>query len=57
MTKLDNELLTPSEVAGLLKVTSRHVLNLVRDEKLDAVAISPRVIRIKRASVEKLIKG
>ncbi len=48
-------LYTPAEVARLLRVSPRTVLNWIRDERLVAIKLSPRVYRITAAALVKLL--
>ena len=51
----DLELYTPNEVAKVLGVSYDTILNLVKKGKLKSIRIGPRLIRIKKSSVEELI--
>jgi len=51
----DLELYTPNEVAKVLGVSYDTILNLVKKGKLKAIRIGPRLIRIKKTSVEELL--
>lgn len=46
-------LYTPAEVARLLRVHPRTILNWVHDQRLDAIRLSERVYRIPRAALVK----
>tara|TARA_R100000656_G_C3905005_1_gene119610 strand:+ start:131 stop:331 length:201 start_codon:yes stop_codon:yes gene_type:complete len=48
-------LYTPSEVAKVLGVSYDTILSLCRKGKLKSIRIGPRLIRIKKSSVEELI--
>lgn len=48
-------LYTPAEVARLLRVSSRTVLNWIREGRLVAIKVSPRVYRITVAALVKLL--
>jgi excisionase family DNA binding protein len=48
-------LYTPNEVAKVLGVSYDTILNLVKKGKLKSIRIGPRLIRIKKSSVEELI--
>jgi len=55
MTENDEEeLLTPREVAALLKVAKRTVDHWRRQGKLKAVVFSPQCIRYRRSDVKSL---
>lgn len=41
-----NELLTPEEVAELLKIDVRTVYQYIKDKKINAVKLSRKIIRI-----------
>ena len=51
----DLELYTPNEVAKVLGVSYDTILNLVKKGKLKSIRIGPRLIRIKKSSVEELL--
>lgn len=48
-------LYTPAEVARLLRVHPRTILNWVREGRLSAIRLSPRVYRIPRAAMVKYL--
>lgn len=48
-------LYTPAEVARLLRVSPRTVLNWIRTERLDAIRLSPRVYRVMVGALVKLL--
>ena len=48
-------LYTPNEVAKVLGVSYDTILNLVKKGKLKSIRIGPRLIRIKKSSVEELL--
>ncbi|MBI2774284.1 MAG: helix-turn-helix domain-containing protein [Chloroflexi bacterium] len=48
-------LYTPAEVARLLRVSPRTVLNWIRAERLVAIKVSPRVYRITVAALVKML--
>lgn len=48
-------LYTPAEVARLLRVSPRTVLNWIREGRLDAIRLSPRVHRIMVGALVKLL--
>lgn len=48
-------LYTPAEVARLLRVSPRTVLNWIREGRLDAIRLSPRVYRIMVGALVKLL--
>jgi uncharacterized protein len=50
-------LLTPREVAERLRVSPRTVQNWIRDGKLPAARVSPRVVRVPADAVEALASG
>ena len=50
-------LLTPREVADRLRVSPRTVQNWIRDGKLPAIRVSPRVVRVPADSVDALESG
>lgn len=52
---MEDELLTLTEVADALKVSSRQVLYLIEDERLEAVRVSKRTIRVKKSVLEAYI--
>jgi excisionase family DNA binding protein len=49
------DLLTPEQVATTCHVTTQTVLNWIQAGKLDAVRLSPRVIRIPREGFERFL--
>jgi excisionase family DNA binding protein len=51
------ELLTPEQVASTCRVTTQTVLNWVHAGKLEALRLSPRVIRIPREGFERFVAG
>ena len=51
----DLELYTPNEVAKVLGVSYDTILNLVKKGKLKSIRIGPRLIRIKKSSVEEVL--
>jgi hypothetical protein len=46
---------SPAEVAGMIDVHPTTILNYIRDEKLYAIRLSERTIRIPARSVQKLL--
>lgn len=48
-------LYTPGEVASLLRVSPRTVLNWIRGGRLDAIKLSPRVYRIMVGALVKML--
>jgi len=48
-------LYTPAEVADLFRVSPRTILNWIRDERLVAIKLSPRVYRITVAALVKML--
>ncbi|MBI2323544.1 MAG: helix-turn-helix domain-containing protein [Chloroflexi bacterium] len=48
-------LYTPAEVARLLRVSPRTVLNWIREGRLEAIRLSPRVYRVMLAALVKLL--
>ena len=51
----DLELYTPNEVAKVLGVSYDTILSLIKKGKLKSIRIGPRLIRIKKSSVEELL--
>jgi hypothetical protein len=46
---------SPAEVAAMIDVHPTTILNYIRDEKLHAIRLSERTIRIPARSVQKLL--
>jgi excisionase family DNA binding protein len=55
MTVADPEFMTVAEVAVLLRVAKMTVYRMVHDGELESVRIGRRTIRIRGASVRKLL--
>jgi excisionase family DNA binding protein len=51
------DLLTVSETAAALRVSRSTVRRLIKIGALDAIKVSPKVVRVKRASLEELLKS
>ena len=49
-------LMTPREVAERLRVSTRTVQNWIREGRLPATRVSPRVVRIPADAVEALVR-
>ena len=54
---MTEHLLTPREVAERLRVSPRTVQNWIRDGKLPATRVSPRIVRVPADAVEALVSG
>ena len=55
LVELNKAFYSPSEVAEMIDVHPSTILNYIRDEKLYAVRLSERTIRIPARSVQKLL--
>jgi len=53
---MQNELLTPSQVAEELKLSSQTIWAYIRNGKLKAIKINNRNYRIKRSEIQRFLK-
>ena len=53
--ELNKAFYSPAEVAAMIDVHPTTILNYIRDEKLYAIRLSERTIRIPARSVQKLL--
>lgn len=51
---MDNEILTPQEVADLLKIDTQTVKRYIKENRIKAVYLSSHVIRILKKDIEYL---
>ncbi len=51
------ELLTPDEVAEILKVTSRTVRQMLEKGELPCIKLRPRIRRVRRDELDEFLKG
>ncbi len=49
------EVLTTSEVAGILRISESHVCRMIKDGRLDKLPLGQRIIRVPRSSVNALL--
>ncbi len=53
-----NEILTPEQVCEFLQVSRRHLYDLaLRQRRIPAIRISRKVIRFRRADIERWMKN
>jgi excisionase family DNA binding protein len=54
---LNNEVLTPAEVAKTLSVSLATVYKLIADGEIKAVRVGPKLLRIEKRQLDNFLKG